>query len=688
MLLTIGMIVKNEEKYLERCLKGIRPILEQVDSELIIADTGSTDRTVEIARQFTDNVFYFEWIKDFAAARNSTLEKARGEWFMYVDADEIFESCDEIIRFFNSGEYKRYNSASYIVRNVLHASDIEGETVGSRTADFSPPRMTKILPATKFVNPIHENLSTYGPPEKPLNDVALHYGYSAALGTEEKKAKMKRNIEILQNRLKTEKESSMLYLQLYESFCAVDAEMADKYLEQGLEFSKRMKNGYTPVFMSKKMAGFYELNKYNECISLADEYFALDTRMRPGVITTDVDILAGLALSFYKTGRYEEAVEVFVRFFKLFEKYSSGRLITAEANVSLRDFARNDNIIPILNEFAVSCIYTNQQPLATEWLKKLPVGKYSDIALQLYDLAKVSVIVDEENGFCNLKDYFALHNETGKNVFITAAKDSLFTVENPRLLAAELISLKAPGSEQKHIQRLYNAHFFGDGISEKDITETAEHFNLDDYPEMLYFAMKNGTDISELLSAENFDYKRAIVFCYSNIGDFHYAAENYPPHCIKNKEKTSLFSEFMIYIMNAALNVKERGRRVNKYRIDKLFENYGAIDTEKAALVKEITESRRIKDYKTCIAKMREIIEIYPEFKEIIAEYRNGVIHEYEAAQPMTEMQRLAVMIKSNISSYIASGNIEAAEKTLAEYEKINPSDSDIAVLRSRLQKK
>ncbi|MBQ8841096.1 MAG: glycosyltransferase, partial [Ruminiclostridium sp.] len=89
MLLTIGMIVKNEEKYLEQCLNGIKPILEQVDSELIIADTGSTDRTVEIAKKFTDNVFYFEWIKDFSAARNSTLEKAKGEWFMFVDGDEV-----------------------------------------------------------------------------------------------------------------------------------------------------------------------------------------------------------------------------------------------------------------------------------------------------------------------------------------------------------------------------------------------------------------------------------------------------------------------------------------------------------------------------------------------------------------------------------------------------------------------
>ena len=50
MLLSIGMIVKNEEKFLDRCLAAIKPILDNIDSELIIADTGSTDNTVEIAQ--------------------------------------------------------------------------------------------------------------------------------------------------------------------------------------------------------------------------------------------------------------------------------------------------------------------------------------------------------------------------------------------------------------------------------------------------------------------------------------------------------------------------------------------------------------------------------------------------------------------------------------------------------------
>ena len=87
MLLTIGMIVKNEEKYLERCLNGIKPILDSVESELIITDTGSTDRTVEIAKNFTDKVLSFEWCDDFSAARNYSLSKATGDWILVVDDD-------------------------------------------------------------------------------------------------------------------------------------------------------------------------------------------------------------------------------------------------------------------------------------------------------------------------------------------------------------------------------------------------------------------------------------------------------------------------------------------------------------------------------------------------------------------------------------------------------------------------
>ena len=86
--LTIGLIVKNEEKTLGKCLAALKELRNEVPSELIVTDTGSTDRTVEIACGYTENVLHFDWCDDFAAARNTGLSAAKGEWFLFLDADE------------------------------------------------------------------------------------------------------------------------------------------------------------------------------------------------------------------------------------------------------------------------------------------------------------------------------------------------------------------------------------------------------------------------------------------------------------------------------------------------------------------------------------------------------------------------------------------------------------------------
>ena len=82
---------------------------------------------------------------------------------------------------------------------------------------------------------------------------------------------------------------------------------------------------------------------------------------------------------------------------------------------------------------------------------------------------------------------------------------------------------------------------------------------------------------------------------------------------------------------------------------------------------------------------MKKFAEGYPEMAQLISEYQKDVLKEYEAVQKMNEMQKLAAMIKTNIRNYIASGNTDAAAKTLAEYEKINPSDPEIAVLKAEI---
>jgi len=170
MILSIGMIVKNEEKYLGKCLSALKPVLDAVDSELIIADTGSSDNTVNIAKQYTNNVFHFEWCNDYSKARNATLKYSKGEWYMFLDADEILQNPKVLINFFNSGEYKKYDYISVIQRNLSSENIYE-------FSDIYISRMAKRTPELIFQNSVHESLCNKGLKSKSINIVLLHYGY-------------------------------------------------------------------------------------------------------------------------------------------------------------------------------------------------------------------------------------------------------------------------------------------------------------------------------------------------------------------------------------------------------------------------------------------------------------------------------------------------------------------------------
>ena len=78
------MIVRNEEAVLARCLESVKDA-----DEIIIVDTGSVDRTKEIASIFTDNIYDFQWCDDFAKARNFALAQCTGDWVLSIDADEL-----------------------------------------------------------------------------------------------------------------------------------------------------------------------------------------------------------------------------------------------------------------------------------------------------------------------------------------------------------------------------------------------------------------------------------------------------------------------------------------------------------------------------------------------------------------------------------------------------------------------
>jgi glycosyltransferase involved in cell wall biosynthesis len=82
--ISLCMIVKNEERYLDNCLKSVKDVVD----EIVIVDTGSEDRTVEIAKNYTDKVYFHPWKNSFSEARNHYLKYAAGDWIFQIDADE------------------------------------------------------------------------------------------------------------------------------------------------------------------------------------------------------------------------------------------------------------------------------------------------------------------------------------------------------------------------------------------------------------------------------------------------------------------------------------------------------------------------------------------------------------------------------------------------------------------------
>ena len=128
--LSLCMIVKNEEKHLVKCLKSVRDVVD----EMIIVDTGSTDKTIDIARVFGAKVFDFPWTGDFSAARNHSLAQATGDWILVLDADEVisardFDELKALIR-------KRSSSPvaySIVTRNYTNNASVIGWTPNRRT---------------------------------------------------------------------------------------------------------------------------------------------------------------------------------------------------------------------------------------------------------------------------------------------------------------------------------------------------------------------------------------------------------------------------------------------------------------------------------------------------------------------------------------------------------------------------
>src|SRR4051812_29993596 len=211
--LSLCMIVKDEEEMLPRCLAAAKPAVD----EMIVVDTGSTDRTVEIAKEFGATVLHHEWSGDFSAARNVSLEAASGDWIIYLDADEVLVDED-------AGRLRALTGHTWREAFSLVETNYTGDVEDGTAMTHNALRMFRNRPEYRFKNRLHEQMA-YALPgylTERLEYTQLrieHYGYLGVV--RDAKDKSRRNLELLEQQVADGQESAFQSFNLGSEYLAL-----------------------------------------------------------------------------------------------------------------------------------------------------------------------------------------------------------------------------------------------------------------------------------------------------------------------------------------------------------------------------------------------------------------------------------------------------------------------------------
>ena len=246
--LSLCMIVRDEEEMLPRSLAAARDAVD----EIVVVDTGSVDRTVEIARSFGAKVIEREWTGSFADARNASFDAATGDWILYLDADEVLVAGDaERLRELLG---RTWREAFYLVE-----TNFTGELGDGTAVTHNALRLFRNRLEYRFEGRIHEQIAHRLPTGQPerieQSDVRVeHYGYLGVV--RDAKDKSRRNIELLERQRDEGEDSGFLHFNLGSEYAALGEDAnARRSFERAWEIvgddPLRGAYGYVPSLLSR-----------------------------------------------------------------------------------------------------------------------------------------------------------------------------------------------------------------------------------------------------------------------------------------------------------------------------------------------------------------------------------------------------------------------------------------------------
>ena len=298
--ISLCMITKNEEHFLPQCLESVKGIVD----EIIIVDTGSTDKTIEIAKEYGAKVYNFPWENNFSQARNEFLKYVTSDWILVLDADEVLapeskNNLKELIKL----PVLQLTGYQVKIRNYTQENS-EMDSVEHYTMRIFPNS-----PKLRYTGVIHEQMEHVEGKNKLdkliTNDIIiLHYGYERKLMTE--RGKSDRNLEMLEHAIQEEKENPFHYFNLGLTY-----KVAGK-LEESLEALQ------TSIKMCKDKEQFptYISATYSYLLSVLDELLrfeeAIEVAKEAEKFTyNNGDYWINLGTAYTATGEYDKAVEAY-----------------------------------------------------------------------------------------------------------------------------------------------------------------------------------------------------------------------------------------------------------------------------------------------------------------------------------------------------------------------------------------
>lgn len=365
------MIVKNEEKNIEQALSwGKGYVCEQ-----IVVDTGSTDKTVELAEQMGAKVYHFEWNDNFAAAKNYAIEQASGNWIAFLDADEFLpeEDAKKVMKCLQ--EAHPHQEIDFLRTKIVDVNET-GQIMGA----FPQDRFFRNVPGLRYQYRIHETLTYPGKERLLAYDVQnkitiLHTGYGAHINRPDKG---ERNARMLEADLAENPKDAMRLMYLGDAYIMQDKEedalscyrklLWDDSIEKADIASSNDEIAYIRAGLQ-----IMRIRHAEPASATKEEFLKINETLKPygGDSYPDLDYYT--AIMYFRDGDMKQSAELFERALHKLEHYTGADVTTMTGDLEV------PNKVIAMQSLSEG----NLQKAVQYAVKALRVNKYSGDAIKI-----------------------------------------------------------------------------------------------------------------------------------------------------------------------------------------------------------------------------------------------------------------------------------------------------------------